>query len=276
MSKSSPENPVAFTMGWGATVLGLFGGISLFLPGPFKDFMLAHPLWAWAGLMLLLIVYRQIVAWNLRSSEDRQSKLWGRKVTALSNHWSREEIRLAAEFKKKESELFRINREKDDSLLNERLESMKMNGGFHTYLAEGVDHRNLSYSFIVQLEEQLTKWRRDWREFFDPEVARAWERFTAAAAAYQSKVSEYMWTKDIGDNLHVPPEWKDSDHEQYRTAFQELEMCRTALYVALNELHRIQHAKGITAPLQASDTSATPAGMARNNLIDPPPVPKPM
>lgn len=261
-------------MGWGASVLGLFGGLALFLPGPFKDFMLAHPLWGWGGLITLLIAYRPIMGWNVRTVEGRQSRIWGKRVMELSNHWAGEDRRLAAEFKKKESTLFRINSEKDDSLLQERLASMQVNSDFHLYLAEGVDHKNLRFSFVSDIEEHLARSRRDWREFFDPQLTEAWQKFTAAAEAYTSKTQEYMWDKEKSDNLHVPPEWKDRDHKRYQIAFRELDVCRTALYVALNELHRIQHAKGISAMPQVFPTSSIPAGMARNNLLDPPPTPK--
>lgn len=289
MSKTSAENPVPSTVGWGADVLGVIGGINLFLPGPFKDFMLAHPLWAWAGLIGLIIAYRRIVGWYVRVAEAAQAKSLAGKVsgeharlaevfkakeTELSDRWIGEHARLAEEFKAKETELFRINDDKDVSLLNDRLKNMEREGDFHTYLAAGIDHKSLEYSFISQLEGDLHTWRRDWRQFFGSDVTKAWEKFTAAADDYQAKVSQYMWTKDDSDYLHVPPEWKSKDHKQYQTAFKELDTSRTALYVALNELHRIQHARGIAARQDASETPASPAGMARNNIVSPPPVPE--
>ena len=261
-------------MSWGATVFGVVAGVGLFLPGPTKDFMLAHPLWGWGALLALATASRPFMVRNMRTLEERQSKIWGQRIKDLSNHWAGEERRLAAEFREKEFALFKINSKKDDDLLNERLSNMEVNSDFHIYLAEGVDHKNLRSSFIFDLEDRLAGSRRDWREFFDPGLAEAWQRFTLAAEAYKSKTQEYMWDKEKSDNLHVPPEWKGSDHKRYQIAFRELDECRTALYVSLNELHRIQHAQGISAKQQLLPTSSVPAGMARNNLLDPPPIPK--
>ncbi|MGY2747913.1 hypothetical protein [Arthrobacter sp. UYCu723] len=274
MPNSSHEIRDVSTVSWGGSIFGILSGLALFLPGAPQTFMMENPLVGWLGFALVLAAHGPLAQWYLKRAQAGQSRLWGKKVTELSNHWIREEARLAAQFMKKESELFRINSEKDMFLLNERLENMNMNGKFHTYLAEGVDHKNLDFSFISQLEEHTTKWHRDWREFFDPEITKVWQNFTAAAEAYGYKVLEYTWTKEESDRLHVPPEWKDTDHKRYQIAFKELDASRTALYVALNELHRVQHARGITAPPQASKALAVPAGMARNNLVDPPPVPK--
>lgn len=246
----------------------------MFLPGAPQTFMMEHPVEGWSGFALMLVLYRPVSYWYRKQAERTQQRNWGKRVAALSTHWSKEEARLADAFREKEAELFRINSEKDVFLLNERLTDMEMNSKFHTYLAEGVDHKNLDFAFVTMIEDRLSKWDRDWREFFDPGVADAWDKFTAAARAYAYKVSEYMWTKEDSERLHVPPEWKDNDHKRYQKAFKELDSARTALYVAVNEIHRIQHARGVPGSPKGSKAFTSPRGMSRNNLVDPPPVPQ--
>lgn len=252
-------------MGWAATVLGVFGGGALFLSGSSKDFMLAHPLWGWAGLLALLIAYRPIVRWNLRTIENRQSKIWGQKITELSTHWGGKEdelvaryaekeaelsgrwdareVEAAAHWKAREAELSRSDRERDLPLLNERLSGWELNGDFHKFLTHDVMHNMLPSFFVRGLEDRIEQWRRDPREFADPEIAKAFGSCKAALDAYEYKISEYMWENDKADFLQVPPEWKDKDHERYKRAFQELEQQRNAFSKSLTEIYKIQHSK---------------------------------
>lgn len=196
-----------------------------------------------------------------------------RKEATLADEHARKEATLADEHASKMSELARINSEKDVPLLNERLQTMSMNGDFHTYLAESVDHKSLVFGFIKTLEDQLLIWDRDTRVFSDPDFTAAWEEFARSAKGYTDKTNEYMWMKDDSDILHVPPEWKDNDPKRYRKAFEELDTARRALFVSLGALYRLQHSKATGTPASAS---AMPRGMATNNLLSPPPPPNRM
>lgn len=232
--------------------------------------MKAHPLWGWALLLVLLITSLPVRRWSVGVIDARESKIWGQRVVELSNHWAAENKKLAGESRGREAALFRMNSEKDDALLNERLTGLELNGFFHTYLADNVDHSNLDFQFVSQLEEHLAKWRRDSREFFDPELTAAWERLSAAAKAYNQTLEQYTWMKDDSSRLHVPPEWKDKDYQLYRTAFNELSAARAAFYVSLCELHKVQHAKGLASSAQDSDIPGAPRGMVENNVFEAP------
>lgn len=205
--------------------------------------MLANPLWGWGGFVLLLIAYRPITLWHLRRMENRQSKIWAKKVTALSNHWGLEETSLAKRYAEKEAELSRKDRERDLPLLEERLVKWELNGELHNFLTRDVLHYLLPSDFVYELERRIDQWRRDPREFADPDISMVWDRFVAAAQAYVDKISEYMWENDKADFLQVPPEWKDKDHLRYKRAFHELEEHRNAFSQALTEVYRVQHSK---------------------------------
>lgn len=215
----------------------------MFLPVAFRDFMLGHPLWGWAGMVGLLIAYRPIIRWHFRTIETRQSKMWGKKVVALSGTWSAMSIKLASEYAQKKAELSRSDRERDLPLLQERLVGWELNGDLHKFLARDVSHYLLQSDFVYELERRVDQWRRDPRELTDADISTVWDNFVAAARGYADKISEYMWENDKADFLQLPPEWKHTDHELYKKAFNELEERRNAFLGALTDVYKIQHTK---------------------------------
>ncbi|WHP59009.1 hypothetical protein QMY03_19125 [Arthrobacter sp. KFRI-F3372] len=234
------------TLEWGATISGLLAVIGFFLPGGItKDFLLANPLWGWAGFALLLIGGRWYihVAVKARASDVEAE---------LSQKWKDREFDLIQKLNDREAELLKERQTKEDSqeskakdvsLLEERIKGWEMHGPFQVSLANAF-HKRLPAKFVRQLEDQIDRWDLDTRDFHDDEMAQAWQICKSAAERYRDKINFYMSYEEGTkyEYLEVPTYSRDhGEVDRYRMMFKELEDARSALQEALGGIYKVLH-----------------------------------
>lgn len=244
MTKSN--HPVMATLEWGATIGGLLGVVGFFVPGGItKDFLLANPLWGWAGFVLLLIGGR----WYIQIAVKARVK----DVDAeLAQKWKDKESELVRKLNTKDAELIQErqtkkdtqeSRAKDVALLEERMKGWEMHGPFQVSLVNAF-HKRLPSKFVRQLEDQIDRWDRDTRDFHDQEIAQAWEACKSAAEAYRDKINYFMSYEEGTkyEYLEVPTYSRDhGEVDRYRMMFKELEDARSALEEALGGIYKVLH-----------------------------------
>lgn len=226
------------TLEWGATVSGALAVVGFFLPGGItKDFLLAHPLWGWAGLACLLIAGR----WYIQMAVNARGK---DKEAALAQEWTVKEASLIQEWERKSEGLSQEARAKDVPLLEQRMKGWEMEGPFQVSLVNSF-HKRLPAKFVRQLEDQIERWNLDSRDFHDQEIAQAWSACKSAAETYSDRINFYMTYEDGTGHefLTVPTETRDrgDQGDHYRKMFRELEAARSALEQALGGVYKVIH-----------------------------------
>lgn len=240
------NHPVMSMLEWGATISGVLAVVGFFLPGGItKDFLLANPLWGWAGFVLLLIGSRGYIHLAVKArAKDVESE--------LAQKWQDRESELVQQLKNKEAELIQErqteedaqeSRAKDVALLEERMNGWEMQGPFQVSLVNAF-HKRLSSNFVRQLEDQIDRWDLDTRDFGNQDIAQAWEACKLAAEEYRDKINYYMSYEERTnyEYLEVPTYSRDhGEGDHYRKMFKELEDAKSALQEALGGVYKVLH-----------------------------------